>query len=194
MSNPHPIGRPRIDSTASGRSPAVQARLGNAASRDFQKLREATGLAQSTLVREAIELLLTEYGSITGRKRKLRYADFRPVLLPDSLDELTGPTSGLVTLPVWIDWTLRKTYNLDDKFDRADFYRVVISEAQPSEMAGYLEGATLVNIWPSLGLPKNVRPAWEKKFPELISTLPLPAEASALTPPGRRRRSGGGRR
>lgn len=164
-------GRPRIAHAASGPSPLVQARLSEQAFAELAALREATGQSQSDLLREAVELLLIEHGSITGRKRKLRYADFRPVLVPETLTELTGPTTGMVTLPTWIDWTPRKTYNLDDKFDRADFYRVVISEAQPSEMAGYLDGATLVKIWPSLGLPKNVRPAWEARFPELQSVV-----------------------
>lgn len=75
-----------------------------------------------------------------------------------------------MTLPTFIDWTPRKTYNLEDKYDLVAFYVEVLSEANQIEMAGYLDKATLIRIWPSLGLPKRVVEAWEERYSELRQT------------------------
>lgn len=170
MTDVNMIGRPRVGSMKRGVSPLLAARVDEQTFQDFEKVVMATGVSQSQLVREAIDLLLTEYGSFSGRRRKTGYSDFRPVLIPENLDDLHGPTRGVVTLPTWIDWTPRKTYNLDDKFDRAAFYQVVISEAKPSEMAEYLDRETLIRIWPSIGIGKQAAQTWEQHFPQLKSS------------------------
>jgi hypothetical protein len=36
----------------------------------------------------------------------------RPTFLPDSLDDLAGPTVGVVVLPVYLDWSHDSTYDL----------------------------------------------------------------------------------
>lgn len=164
------VGRPRVGVQKRGVSPLLAARVDEQTFRDFEKVLAATGVSQSQLLREAIDLLLVEYGSVSGRRRKTSYGDFRPVLIPDSLEAFHGPTHGAVTLPTWIDWSPRKTYNVDDKFDRAAFYNVVISEAKPAEMAEYLDRDTLIRIWPSIGLSQKTAQAWEQHFPELKSS------------------------
>jgi len=164
------VGRPRVGSLKRGVSPLLAARVDEQTFHDFEKVLAATGVSQSQLLREAIDLLLVEYGSLSGRKRKTSYSDFRPVLIPHNLDLLRGPTHGVVTLPTWIDWSPRKNYNLDDKFDRAAFYRVVISEAQPAEMAEYLDRETLIRVWPSIGISTKISHEWEKRFPQLRSS------------------------
>lgn len=162
-------GRPRIGQAPTGPSPLVQARLSEETFAELTALKEATGQSQSDLLREAVELLLTEHGSITGKKRKLRYADFRPIHVPTTLSGLRGQTSGVVTLPRRLDWSPRKSFNLDDKFDRAAFYTAVISEAGVADIESYLDHDTLISIWPSLGLPMRVATEWEARFPELKS-------------------------
>jgi hypothetical protein len=170
MSDVNTVGRPRVGSLKRGVSPLLATRVDEHTFHDFEKVLAATGLSQSQLLREAVDLLLIEYGSLSGRKRKTGYSDFRPVLIPENLDSLRGPTHGVVTLPTWIDWSPRKTYNLDDKFDRAAFYQVVISEARPAEMADYLDRETLIRVWPSIGLSAKIAQEWEQHFPQLKSS------------------------
>lgn len=49
-----------------------------------------------------------------------RYVDHRPYPEPPArLDDLTGPTSGTVELPVTIDWGPRRSYDLGEDADRS---------------------------------------------------------------------------
>lgn len=45
---------------------------------------------------------------------RLRYADCRPYVTPDRLEELTGPAGGVVELPAHLDWSGQRIYDLDD--------------------------------------------------------------------------------
>jgi hypothetical protein len=38
---------------------------------------------------------------------RILYQDGRTYTVPGTLDELTGPTGGQVTLPHWLDWSER---------------------------------------------------------------------------------------
>jgi hypothetical protein len=50
------------------------------------------------------------------------------------------------------------------------FYRVVLSEAKPAEVAEYLDRETLIRIWPSIGLSQKAKQSWEARFPKLKSS------------------------
>ena len=160
-------GRPRVGSPKRGVSPLVSTRLEGRAHEALTELSAAIGTSTSQLVREAIDLLLAEYGSLTHQTRARGYSDIRPVNTPISLEELRGPKSGIVRLPNEIDWTPRKAYNLNDKYDLVDFYRIVIREASAAEMANYLDKDTLIRIWPSIALPGKLADTWEAAFHDL---------------------------
>ena len=70
---------------------------------------------------------------------RMLYEDGRPYTVPDSLEELTGPTSGVVELPLRLDWSEQ----------------------------GRLHGPTLARVWRRLWLPRRVRALWESRFPTL---------------------------
>ena len=47
-------------------------------------------------------------------------------------------------------------------------YQTVLREAsQPDDLTSYLNGDTLVTLWPDLRLPKGIRRAWEEHHPSL---------------------------
>ncbi|MEV8057221.1 hypothetical protein AB0P37_11990 [Streptomyces antimycoticus] len=97
-----------------------------------------------------------------------RYAAAKPYVLPDSLDELGGPTAGSVTLPRHIDWGPRYVYDLTDKADFRLMYERVIREAQTREdLEAYLDAMYLRKMWHDLFLPLPVKTAWEARFPAL---------------------------
>jgi hypothetical protein len=56
------------------------------------------------------------------------------------------------------------------------FYQTVLREAGSLEdLTGYLDGDTLIALWPDLYLPKGVRQAWEDQHPVLDSAAVITA-------------------
>ncbi|AUA12415.1 MULTISPECIES: hypothetical protein [Streptomyces] len=97
-----------------------------------------------------------------------RYAAAKPYVLPESLDELGGPTAGCVTLPRHIDWGPHYLYDLADEADLRLMYERVIREAQTrDDLNAYLHATSLRQVWRELFLPFPVKAAWEGRFPEL---------------------------
>ena len=88
----------------------------------------------------------------------------RPVLVIDDLADLRGPVTGLVELPLRLFWSLPDhRFDLDEPDLRRWYYETVLREAtRPGDLAAYLDGETLVSIWPELYLPKEVRRGWEE--------------------------------
>jgi hypothetical protein len=65
-----------------------------------------------------------------------RYAAARVYVLPESLGDLTGPTSGSVTLPQHIDWGPHHEYDLADEADLVRVRRRRDGRAPASHMPG----------------------------------------------------------
>jgi len=82
--------------------------------------------------------------------------------------ELTGPTRGLVELPLRLWWGPRNSFDLEQPTMLAWMYENVLREAiRVEELRAYLHGETLVRVWPELNLPRGVRAAWEARHPRL---------------------------
>ena len=100
---------------------------------------------------------------------RVRYADNRPYVVPESLDELTGPTGGLVELPVMLDWSPRRSYDLADPRQLRLLYERAIREAgSVADLRAYLNGTILREVWPDLFLPRQVLAVWYARFPDLL--------------------------
>lgn len=93
----------------------------------------------------------------------------RRAVVVASLADLRGPAEGTVELPIWLFWSNPDhTFDLSDKDMRRWLYQTVLREAgQQEDLAAYLDGDTLVALWPELFLPPGVRQAWEDKHPVL---------------------------
>lgn len=92
----------------------------------------------------------------------------RSVLVAGDLAELQGPVSGTVELPLWLFWYPDRTFDLDDPATLRWMYQTVLREAaRPGDLTEFLNGDTLVAVWPELFLPKGVRQAWEERYPVL---------------------------
>jgi hypothetical protein len=101
----------------------------------------------------------TQYQSRPGR---------RAVVIA-SLANLSGPAEGTVELPLWLFWSAPgHTFDLGDQDMRRWLYQTVLREAsRPEDLTAYLDGETLIALWPDLYLPKGVRQAWEDEHPAL---------------------------
>ncbi|MEC5149924.1 hypothetical protein [Cryobacterium sp. GrIS_2_6] len=95
------------------------------------------------------------------------YWETHPVWVADDLDDLTGPTAGLVQLPLHLEWTTRRPIRLDDPSSVLSGYATVLREAKHESDFRYLNSQILIRIWPDLFLPRKVREAWTRRFPEL---------------------------
>ncbi len=96
------------------------------------------------------------------------YAAVRPYTVPDTLDELTGPTRGVIELPGNLDWGPRRVYDLDDFSDsRLLYMRVIRESAHVEDLRRFLNAMVLTRLWPQLVLPARVRALWEERFPSL---------------------------
>jgi hypothetical protein len=110
----------------------------------------------------------------SGRRHESRPGR-RALVIPD-LAELRGPTSGVVELShrlVWQAAPLRR-FDLDDPYDLWTVYETVLREAiRYDELRRWLDGPTLIRLWPELILPRGVRAAWEERFPALCRETPV---------------------
>jgi hypothetical protein len=101
-------------------------------------------------------------------ERRVLYADHRPYVIADSLDELTGPTSGVVELPKHLDWSEQGRYQLDDVRELSLMYERVLREAMNvDDLRRFLNGRMLRQVWHQMFLPTRVRDLWEGRFSEL---------------------------
>ncbi|GLY03107.1 MULTISPECIES: hypothetical protein [Actinoplanes] len=92
----------------------------------------------------------------------------RPVVVAGTLGELRGPTDGLVELPLRLWWQPQRAFDLSVPTMLLWMYENVLREAiRADELRAYLDGATLVRLWPELNLPRGVRAAWEARHPRL---------------------------
>ncbi len=86
----------------------------------------------------------------------------RCAVVAASLADLRGPAEGTVELPIWL------TFDLGDQDMRRWLYQIVLREAgSPEDLTAYLDGDTLIALWPDLYLPDGVRQAWEEQHPVL---------------------------
>jgi hypothetical protein len=100
----------------------------------------------------------------------------RRAVVTSSLTDLRGPTEGMVQLPLWLNWSCPgHAFDLGDPDMRHWLYQTVLREAASSaDLTAYLDGDTLVALWPSLYLPRGVRQAWEDRHPVLCAaTAPV---------------------
>jgi hypothetical protein len=99
-----------------------------------------------------------------------RYVDQRPYAVPSSLADLHGPIGGTVVLDRQLAWSGRARYDLANTRRLASMYETVLREATSrDDLARWLDGPTLVRLWPELVLPQQVRQLWEARFPQLAT-------------------------
>ncbi|MPZ26137.1 MAG: transcriptional regulator [Micromonosporaceae bacterium] len=90
--------------------------------------------------------------------------------MPARLDDLQGPDRGVVTLPRDLAWSGCRAFDLDDEYDRAAMYKIVLEEGQEADQRRLLNWRLLRRDWRNLIQARQVRALWENRFPELRHT------------------------
>ena len=90
----------------------------------------------------------------------------RPVELPEDIDDATViKASGPVQLPLHVRWSgPPKTYDLEDRRDRARVYEQVLREGTAEDIRFFIDVDQLLDLWDDLVLPRFVRRAWADWF------------------------------
>jgi hypothetical protein len=148
-------------------------------------LQRVTGYSRET-IRQALHPGVREAANNSRRKPApahgrpsatgyTSYGDRKPYVVADRLDDLGGPTRGTVTLPRHLDWSGDASYDLEKPARLASMYRTVLNEAgSTDDLINWIDARMLMQLWPTLWLPPQVRRLWESRFPELT---PQPARA-----------------
>lgn len=98
------------------------------------------------------------------------YADRRPYVLVDDLEALRGPKNSVVELPLRLDWSPKRHYDLADDGDRRALYERALNQAlQVEDLQTFINADLLIDLWPRLWLPRQLRDLWQARFPQLAS-------------------------
>ncbi len=105
-------------------------------------------------------------GAVDEPAREFRPGWVRDVELPRSLDELRGPTSGVVRLPLRMYWSgphpQSVEWDLADPSRRARLYEIVLREGELDDVRRLVDGGELVRLWDRLFLPGWLREPWAR--------------------------------
>ncbi len=104
---------------------------------------------------------LTAEPKVTFRKVALRRG--RPIFVADRLWRLSIKDAlAEVMLPLELNWSQPgATFRLSDRRQRARCYEVVLREGMPADILRFVDGALLVDLWPELVLPREIRDTWQ---------------------------------
>ena len=86
--------------------------------------------------------------------------------LPSSLEDLRGQATGLVELPLYVAWSGRRVYDVDDDHQRLVLYALLLAEAQREDLERFVHRESLISMWPRLRrlLGPHARREWEHKL------------------------------
>jgi hypothetical protein len=88
--------------------------------------------------------------------------------LPSSLEHLTGPSGGVVELPVDLAWSGDRSFDLSDSMDRYLYQMTILTAAVTGDhYTSWLNARLLREDWGRLRLPKQLRAIWQEHFPDL---------------------------
>lgn len=119
---------------------------------------------------ESMETLEVDVSASAQGNTRVHYRDIKPYDAPDRLEELRGPRSGRIRLPINVYWGPKSDVDLDSESDVVKAYQATLREGRVDDQVAILNRDLLVRIWPELMLPVRVRVLWEDRFPELSTT------------------------
>ncbi len=95
--------------------------------------------------------------------REAPVANGRAAYVPTVLSRLPlDQAFGRVRLPLHLNWSQpEREFDLAIRQQRARVYEIVMREGTAEDVATYIDGALLVDLWPDLALPFNLRQEWQ---------------------------------
>jgi hypothetical protein len=86
--------------------------------------------------------------------------------LPQRLDELRGPSRGVVVLPRHLSWPGMREFDVTDDSIRRSMYGIVLTQGRRNEVARFLNPRLLMEDWPLIrsSLDPKLRRWCERRF------------------------------
>jgi hypothetical protein len=88
--------------------------------------------------------LLSGRGGLAGR-------------LPQRLEELRGPTQGVVVLPRHLSWPGMREFDVTDDSIRRSMYGIVLTQGRRNDVARFLNARLLTEDWPLIRISLEPR-------------------------------------
>jgi transcriptional regulator with XRE-family HTH domain len=161
------LGRVRQEAGLSQEQLASRAGTSRTTLSAYEHGRKSPTLATVERLLDSAGFELTAEPHITFSEVETRRA--RPIFVADRLWRLLIKEAfAEVTLPLGLNWSRPgSAFALIDRRQRARCYEVVLREGMPADMLRFIDGALLVDIWPDLVLPLEVRDAWQSLIDEV---------------------------
>jgi transcriptional regulator with XRE-family HTH domain len=138
----------------------------------YERGRKSPTLTTVSRLLESVGYELTAEPHVAFTEHPLRRG--RPIFVADRLWRLTiGEAFADVTLPLTVSWSRPgHVFRLGDRRQRARCYETMLREGMPADLLRFIDGALLVDLWPDLIIPREVREAWQ---PVIDAAVPWPA-------------------
>jgi hypothetical protein len=88
------------------------------------------------------------------------------VRLPDRIEELHGPTEGVIMLPRHLSFPGQREWDVTDETTRRSVYGIILTLGQRNDVARYLNPELLRADWPAIRetLEPKLRGTCERRF------------------------------
>jgi hypothetical protein len=88
------------------------------------------------------------------------------VRLPDRIEDLRGPSSGVIMLPRHLAFPGMREYDVTDDATRRNMYGIVLTQGQRNDVARFLNPQLLRQDWPLIAgaLDPKLRWTCERRF------------------------------
>jgi transcriptional regulator with XRE-family HTH domain len=135
----------------------------------YERGRKSPTLATMSRLLETAGYELTAEPHVTFTEHPLRRG--RPIFVADRLWRLPiSEAFADVTLPLTVNWSRPgQVFQLGDRRQRARCYETVLREGMPADLLHFVDGVLLVDLWPDLVIPRDVREAWQPAIDEVLS-------------------------
>jgi transcriptional regulator with XRE-family HTH domain len=134
----------------------------------YEHGRKSPTLATAVRLLETVGYELAAEPKVTFTEVQIRHG--RPVFVADRLWRLPiHDAFAEVTLPLGLNWSRPgAVFRLSDRRQRARCYEIVLREGTPTDLLRYVDGALLIDLWPDLVLPRDVRAAWQPLIDSVV--------------------------
>ncbi len=135
----------------------------------YEHGRKSPTLATATRLLSSAGYELAVEPRITFTEVRVRQG--RPVFVPNRLWRLSIKEAfASVTLPLGLNWSRPgAVFALSDRRERARCYEIVFREGAPDDLRRYIDGALLIDAWPDMVLPRELRAAWQPLIDDVMS-------------------------
>lgn len=135
----------------------------------YERGRKSPTVATMTRLLATAGYDLTAEPQVTFTEHPLRRG--RPIFVADRLWRLSiGEAFAEVSLPLSVSWSRPgHVFRLSDRRQRARCYETVLREGMPADLLRFVDGALLIDHWPDLVIPLELREAWRPVIAEAVA-------------------------